>query len=47
MQFVAQDFPCAKKNNKMAFSLTIYLAVRVTKKNNQTSELGMWNVYGD
>lgn len=30
MQLGAQDFRCAKKNNKMAVALNIYLAVSVT-----------------
>jgi hypothetical protein len=47
MQLGAQDFLCAKGNNKMAAALSVYLAVSVTKKSNHTFELGMWNVYGD
>jgi hypothetical protein len=46
MQLGAQGLCCAKKNNKMASALNIHLAVSVTKKNSQTSELGKWNVYG-
>jgi hypothetical protein len=47
MQLWAQDYRCAKKNNKMAAALNTYLAISVTEKNNQTSELGIWKVYGD
>jgi len=47
MQLGAQDFLCVKENNKIADELNVHLAVSVTKKNNQTFELGMWNFYGD
>jgi len=46
MHLGAQDFRCAKEN-KMAAALNEYLAVNVTKKKNQTFELGMCNVYGE